>query len=236
MISLRDTDLERAVRAHVLFGHQSVGENILDGVRSLIGARPLSWRDVRIGRNEDPISKIEAFRRLVQQEGKRGTIAFFKFCYIDFKAGTDVSRVFAEYKATFEQLARERPETVFAHVTVPLTTLPSGAKAWLARCLGSTLWGEAENVSRHAFNELLRREYGGSSLFDLAGIEAGDPLNPQRYVRSGQSIPMLWSAYTYDGCHLNAEGKRVLGTELVRFVAAQACTSHSERQPIYGEP
>jgi len=47
---------------------------------------------------------------------------------------------------------REVPAVTFVHVTVPLTIVQTGAKAWLKRRLGKAPWGEQENVVRHRFN------------------------------------------------------------------------------------
>jgi hypothetical protein len=222
--------LERAASAPVFFGHQSVGENLLEGVRTLIGPRALAWTDARIGENEYPLSKLEAFRTMVTEgPGRDAGLAFFKFCYVDFHARTDVDRLFDAYTVALRKLARARPATVFGHVTVPLTTVSRGPRAWLTRRLGRPVWGEAENEKRHAFNELLRHQYGGRALFDLARFEAGDPRKPQRYERHGKSIPMLWSAYSQDGGHLNDAGKLALATELLRFVATQLPDSSSDR-------
>src|SRR5262245_61201806 len=84
----------------VFFGHQSVGKNILDGLSDVAKERgaPLAvvpWKpgapiqgpaiyETAIGRNEAPLSKLEAFQALVDG-GVGGTadVAFFKFCYID---------------------------------------------------------------------------------------------------------------------------------------------------------
>ncbi len=45
-----------------------------------------------IGRNEDPGSKCEDFRRVLDQLQGRLDVALFKFCYIDFNDGRTWSR------------------------------------------------------------------------------------------------------------------------------------------------
>jgi hypothetical protein len=226
---LGNGELERAIRARVVFAHQSVGQNILDGVRTMIAPRTLAWVDVLNGQNGQPLGKLQAFRDLVERgAGRDAAMALFKFCYVDFDRRTNVEELFDAYRRTMARIARDRPRAVVAHVTVPLTTVASGPRAWAKRLLGAPAWGEAENQKRHAFNELLRGEYRSEPLFDLARLESGEPRNRQRYEQSGKSVPMLRSAYTDDGGHLNAVGRRVVAEELLRFVATQS-DGHADR-------
>jgi lysophospholipase L1-like esterase len=220
-MSLDAKDLDSVLRAKVFFGHQSVGANILDGIRAIIAPRTLSWTDAMIGTNEQPLSKLEAFRGAVTAgAGKGADVALMKFCYVDFNAGTNVASLFDTYKKTMAALKAECPSTTFVHVTVPLTTVASGAKAWVKKRIGSPVWGELENDKRHAYNELLRAEYRGKEpVFDLAAVESGDPARPQRFELDGKSVPMLAASLTDDGGHLNATGRRVVAQELLSVLA-----------------
>jgi hypothetical protein len=219
------TTLEAAdlavLRARVFFGHQSVGENILEGIRAIIAPRKLEWVDAKIGTNEQPLSKLEAFRSAVTEGvGKGASLALMKFCYIDFNAATDVGALFGSYKRTMVDLERECPKTTFVHFTAPLTTVASGPKAWVQKALGRAASGERENEKRHAYSDLLRAEYSGKEpVFDLAAIESGGLAHPRRFELEGRSLPMLAPAFTDDGGHLNAKGRRVVAAELLRFLA-----------------
>jgi hypothetical protein len=219
-MTLEAADLS-VLRARVFFGHQSVGENILDGIRAIIAPRKLEWVDAKIGTNEKPFGKLEAFRNaMTDGVGKGAELAFMKFCYVDFNAHTDFAALFDSYKRTMVDLGRECPNTTFVHLTAPLTTVASGPKAWVRKMLGRAAWGERENENRNAYSELVRTEYGGKGqVFDLAAIEAGGVAHPQRFELGGKSLPMLASAFTDDGGHLNAKGGRAVAQELLRFLA-----------------
>jgi len=224
----------------VFFGHQSVGKNLLDGLTELgvQAAQPLRvvpWKDastldtpgiveVAIGQNENPESKLEHFQRVVNEGvGGRADIAFFKFCYIDFKPNTDVDRLWSRYEKTLRELAEKHPRTRFVHVTVPLTVVQTGAKAWLKTLLGRPVYGVEENIVRHRFNEKLRAAYGPSgNVFDLAKSESsGHGGALARFEKDGQFIPYLMPAYTDDGEHLNAAGRAKVARELWSFLESR---------------
>jgi hypothetical protein len=234
-MSSADTQMEPLLSRRIFFGHQSVGGNILEGLRDVASVRkvPLkivAWSgpssleesavaETAIGRNEAPSSKLQHFRELVDGGvGGRADIAFFKFCYIDFRPETDVEVLFNEYKTTLDSLIARHPQTRFVHVTVPLTVVQTGPKAWLKRMFGKTPYGVLENEVRHRFNEKLRKTYG-ASVFDLARAESsGEAGALARYERNGTFIPYLLPTYTDDGEHLNAEGRRRVALELWGFL------------------
>lgn len=231
--------LAKLAERRVFFGHQSVGGNLLDGLRDLLRDQPgakltiVESSDAKaleapalahalVGQNEQPESKLTHFRRIMDAGMARSAeIAFFKFCYIDFNAGTDVEALFAKYRQTFEALEAAHPATTFVHVTVPLTTVQRGLKGWLKNKVGKAAWGERENIQRHRFNELLRATYGSKgTLFDLAATESVDLLgNPERFERDGRSFPSLVPGFTDDGEHLNAAGRRHAARKWVAFLA-----------------
>jgi hypothetical protein len=226
----------------IFFGHQSVGGNILDGLQEVAkgsgggGLNIVESSDPKalekpaiahalIGKNEEPSSKIAAFQKAMEALGDKADVAFYKFCYVDFDASTDVEKLFGEYQASHDALRSKYPKTTFVHLTTPLTTIQTGPKAWLKRLTGSGAWGEAENVKRHQFNELLRKTYGpggkNEPVFDLAKAEATHAdgrLNT--FEREGRQIPYLIPGYTYDSGHLNQEGKVKVARELLTFLAA----------------
>ena len=89
----------------IYFGHQSVGNNIIDGLKDWGRQKPeVKLRIIRlqdsykidspglyqasIGKNEDPRSKIDAFVAAMRQGiGNSADIAFFKFCFVDINSG-----------------------------------------------------------------------------------------------------------------------------------------------------
>ena len=110
----------------------------------------------RVGKNTDPKSKINAFSAFMKEAiGNKADIAFFKFCYVDVMAGTDVHKVFTEYMNSMSHLKKTYPKTNFIHVTVPLTTRQTGIKAWIKKLIGRPVGGYDDNIKRNQFNELL---------------------------------------------------------------------------------
>src|SRR5882724_12988489 len=82
-------DLQRLSHERVYFGHQSVGANILQGVKELSGATgvPVFIKDEFVPENGDPKRKLESFKKSVGA-GSRYDVALVKFCYVDIDADT----------------------------------------------------------------------------------------------------------------------------------------------------
>ncbi|HYO55974.1 SGNH/GDSL hydrolase family protein [Archangium sp.] len=231
--------LEKLSRRRVFFGHQSVGGNLLDGVRQLSSPgspaprivevsdpstplAPGTLAHAMVGHNEQPETKIAHFEKLVDGGMAKGAdVAFFKFCYIDFNSATDAKALFEKYRATLAGLKARHPGVTFVHATVPLTTVQRGAKAWLKEWMGRPVWGVGENVTREAFNALLRQTYAGKEpLFDLAALESTRPDGtPETYELNGRSYPAMVPEYSDDGGHLNAAGQARLASAFVSFLA-----------------
>ena len=221
----------------IFFGHQSVGANILDGLRDLarehgttLAIREANGTgdgpaivDARVGENTRPRTKIQAFARMMDEGwAARSDVAFFKFCYVDIDAETDVQALFDEYVRTLADLKRRHPGVTWVHVTVPLTVTQTGLKGWLKNALGKGAWGERENVRRHQFNELLRARFAGKEpIFDLAQVESTTPDGkPHGFERDGRIYPSLVPAYSYDGEHLNETGRKRAAAALVQLLAS----------------
>lgn len=236
-----DSDLAALEGIRVFFGHQSVGENILDGVRDL--TRPSTHRQwpilaygepppssggyllhARVGRNEHPLTKCDEFRRILD-EGLAGAvdIALLKFCYIDIDERTDVDRLAASYRSLLADLSQRHPAVAFVPVTAPLRHSPKGAGIWLRERLGRPNRSKLANAKRHRFNEHLRREYQGGPLFDLAASQATRPDGRREsFTLGGQQCDNLVGAFTDDGGHLNERGRQVAAADLIRSLAAAA--------------
>lgn len=239
--SIPKDKLERLLSARIYFGHQSVGQNIIQGLQELLpskglkgftfveSAAPDTTREPRffhsgIGANGDPIGKIKAFESIMTAGMGNGVdIALMKLCYADIGPETDVSAVFTEYTQSIARLQTRFPKVVFIHLTDPLTTRESGLKTDMKRLLGRQLKGYGDNVAREKLNALLRAEYGKKSLFDIAMYESTGPdgVRPG-YLEKGEPYFILQELYTDDGGHLNAAGKEYVATELLAFLAEAA--------------
>lgn len=222
----------------IYFGHQSVGQDILQGLQELpgqesslelqiksldepvAGDQPVLYHS-RIGRNAEPRAKMQAFAKILRSELGAGLdAAFFKFCYLDISPDTDVDKLFKDYVQSMEGLKQEFPDVVFGHVTVPLTSRQSGIKAWIKKLLGRPVRGYADNAARSRFNDLLRQEYQGQEpVFDVAKAESTYPDGSRCvFEHQGRQVFCLVPEYTHDGGHLNEQGKQVLAREFLLFL------------------
>jgi hypothetical protein len=230
---LASTDVTRVGRLKIFFGHQSVGENLLDGVRRIapslaivrgetVPAAP-ALVETMIGRNEDPESKVVHFARIMETLGDHVDVAMFKLCYIDFRRTTDVEALARSYARTMGELEGRYPKTRFVHVTAPLTTVRRGIKAWLGHLFGKPAWGELENERRARFNTWMRATYPAETIFDLAELETrGATGERATFELDGASIPMLTPADTTDGGQLTPEAGQRLAAAYIAFLAKLA--------------
>lgn len=239
--SIGASQWEKLAACRVYFGHQSVGLNILEGVKDLMQENAIPRLRIvetdraedltspvlahsRVGSNRDPKSKIDAFvEKMESSMGDRAGIAFFKFCYVDVHSGTDVDRLFEDYRTAMDRLRRRFPRIAFVHMTVPLTVAESGPKPWLKRLLGRTT-GNDDNIQRTRFNDLLLNEYGGKEpVFNLALAESTATDGTRRqYEQGNATFYALLPDYTDDGGHLNSRGRRHVATQLLVCLAQAA--------------
>jgi hypothetical protein len=227
--------LRRVAQRRILFGHQSVGSNVLEGLERLALANHAASlhiaalgppsdgpaiAHVLIGANGRPFSKIAHFDQLMSSAaGRWAEIAFFKFCYVDFHAGSDLATLFDSYQQAHEARQAEHPQTIFVHMTAPLTTVRPESRRWFKNPGSGGATGERENMKRNEYNQLLRRAYEGSEpLFDLARIETA--AGRGSFERDGRRYECLDEAMTSDGGHLNATGQLAVASTLVNFLAA----------------
>ena len=234
---------EKLAQKKIFFGHQSVGNNIMKGIEELMKKNPSIRLHVlesskpsdfssgifahsQIGRNEDPEYKIHDFVRVMDKGiGGKADIAFFKFCFVDIDSGTDVEKLFTDYKNTMAMLKEKYPQTMFVHCTVPLLrkkiTTP---KSLLKKLLGKDdgFFDNSHNVARNRFNDLLRKEYEGRApIFDLAGIESTYPDGSREtFTANGKRYYSLVPEYTYDGGHLNELGRTKAAEQLLLLLVS----------------
>jgi hypothetical protein len=228
-------EIAAAAATRVIFAHQSIGKDILDGARALAADAgvPLTVVETReapaatsgifhfeVGSNGAPLGKLEDYRKTLSLAPLTGVdVALLKLCYIDFDASTDAAQVAAAYVHTIEDLQQRHPRTLFAAVTAPLTTIQTGPKAWVKGLLGRTPAGYVENAGRDRFNAILRQRFDRSHLFDVASIEANGGRAAALFEYEGRQLSALDPGLTWDGGHLNDAGKRAVGSAFVRFLA-----------------
>lgn len=243
--SLR-AELDRVAQRRIYFGHQSVGNNLLDGIKQLAaqagvsvrsteatsagGVPPATFGHTPVARNGDPLQKLQSFEQAMGQQPSGLDIALVKFCYVDITANTDAKALFARYRATMDGLKAKHPGTTFVHVTTPLTIAQGGMKAGLKKLIGRAPHGAIENQRREEYNVLLRQTYQGREpIFDLARTESIAPDGTAVAVEwNGSLAPAMAPEYTDDGGHLNAAGKLRAARELISVLAAIPARSAAE--------
>ena len=244
MSSLSNMDIPGKIWANlaekkIFFGHQSVGFNIIDGIKDLMkdspvklsivelkDAGPLSkpgFYHARVGKNVDPISKIDDFARQVDAGiGGTADIAFFKFCFVDIRSQTDIQKVFKHYVQTMERLEKKYPQTKFVHFTVPLSTTVTSWKTRVKTLIGKKdIWEYDDNIRKNEFNRMLKEHYAGKEpVFDIAAYESTLPDGKRsRFTKDGKDYFDLAPEYTYDDGHLNEQGRKWVAEHLLTFLS-----------------
>ena len=230
---------ENLAKNKIYFGHQSVGNNIINGINDLMREYPQIKLKIvetsdqadfklgifahsRVGENMDPISKISGFENYMKSGiGGKADKAFFKFCYIDINPKTEVEQLFFEYKSTMSQLKLIYPKTEFIHVTIPLKIVQTGPRAWVKKLIGRPIGGYEDNIKRNQFNDLLRQEYREKEpVFDLALAESTfSNGSRESFHHNGNYYYALIPEYSHDGRHLNELGRKKVAEKLLILLA-----------------
>jgi hypothetical protein len=234
---LSDRQVSRLNAMKIFFGHQSVGENIIQGVRDIMdqdhrlklniveSSQPQSvpgpaFVESLIGKNGNPRSKDKAFADILARGmGSQGGIALYKYCYVDIDFDTDVQQLFEDYRRTIADLTAKYPALIIVPVTAPLEVDDAGLKTSVKTMIGRPTSRDV-NLKRNQFNTLLRKNYAGKPVFDLAQVESTRPDGSRSYVMSqGQTIYTLAPELTTDGGHLNEAGRKAAARQLLEVLA-----------------
>lgn len=223
-------------KKRVVFGHQSVGRNILSGIERLAARDGIKFdiheqrtapavtgiSHFKIGKNGDPLSKMQDFAATIDAGAAQGAdIALMKLCYIDFNAASDARQVANDYITNLESLAQKHPNTNFVAVTVPLLAVETGPKAWIKHLMGRQPNGYSDNSKRAEFNTLLRKKYlAEGRLFDLARIETESTDKSCMVNVDGQEVEALCPELTNDGGHLNEHGQELVASAFLNFISS----------------
>ena len=229
----------------IFFGHKSVGYNIIDGIEDILNeckhiklniveARDPAEFDVpifahsQVGRNRDPVSKIESFTNIMDAGvGNKVDIAFFKLCYADVMQDSDPQKILDRYSAAIEDMEGRYPRTRFLHVSTPIRSVPKGVKRNLKQFI-KLLIGKPgvldDNTMRLRYNKLLEDTYCATgSVFDLALIESVRPGGLRCYAAKGaERVYVMAPEYTEDGGHLNRLGRKKAAEQLLIILAEMA--------------
>ena len=235
----------KLARSKIFFGHQSVGYNIVDGIKDVLKdcnyinlnlaetCDPVRFGQqifahAQVGRNMDPLSKIRSFEDVLDSGvGDSVDIAFFKFCYVDIFRDSNPAEIFDNYVATMDGLKNRYPRTKFLHVTVAIRSLPKNAVGGLKQSIKSLVGKPSvldDNMVRERYNRLLTDTYSGTEpLFDLALAESVNSSGLRCYSGKGsQKVSVMAPEYTDDGGHLNAVGRKRVAEQLLVTLAEVA--------------
>lgn len=244
-------DLTTLASARVYFGHQSVGRNILQGVRALSAETGVALRieevgndapapgpglfHTNIGENGLPDRKLEEFIiNAATPVGSAYDVGLLKFCYVDLD---DDSReqspqaLFERYQQSITDLGRRQPQLTLLHSTMPLTADPPGWKTTVKRWLGRPTWTDEANRRRNEYNRLLRARFSPDETFDIARIEATHADGSiSSFNSDGRAIETMAAEHTYDGGHLTDAAQRYVAAAFVHTLA-QAVRRHDAVNP-----
>jgi hypothetical protein len=231
-------DLQALSETKLFFGHQSVGRNIIRGIKELMqksGVHTLHIIDAKkdslpefyfaqanVGKNKFPQTKCADFARLIREKlGPDGVqFAFLKFCFVDVTRKSDVHEILREYRSTIDTLQQEFPQITFVRFTVPLKVKSAGFKSTIKRWLGKASTRDLDNAKRNAYNRLLKETFRGKPVFDLAAVESTYPDGEREtFTLKGQTLYSLVPRYSSDGGHLNAQGRQWVAAHLLHYLA-----------------
>lgn len=198
---LTPAELTRLRSANVLWGHQSVGRDLIGGANALgfpfttVSAAADYGRvhlgEALIAENRDPERKIRSFNELFvgRTIGSAVQVAAFKFCWIDFNSDTDLDALLTHYTQAVEQAQQRYPTVRFFHVTPPITSDEP-----------------RENRIRVEFGRRLRERFAARAVvLDLSEIQSTRD-DGSRCVRD--RAPVLCDTYRSDEGHFNPDGAR----------------------------
>ena len=228
---------ESLSRKKIYFGHQSVGFNIMDGIKELMRQYPIINLNIiesddvakeggvfahsRIGKNREPEGKIREFFKIVDRNGEYlPDLAFLKFCYVDMHDRIDVNNLFAQYKEAVKVLRDKHPNIFLIHFTMPLRSQEFTWKTRLKIVLAREPWELKDAVKRNQFNSMMLKEYQGREpIFDIARFEATAPdASVSSFYFKGSDYLALQPQYTYDGGHLNQLGRTQIAEKFLLFL------------------
>lgn len=242
--AITTANLTAVAHTRTFFGQQSVGMNVLDAVPAVYADHGVSAPPIEQGRAEPgPNGGFIAHKSIDEYVidagktalgdfdramrggmGRQVDVALMNICWGDVFSDTDVDALFARYRDTMAVLERDFPNVTFIHVTVPLTTEPglfTELKTWVKTLLGRRdVFGQRANVARERLNALIRGEYAGRHLFDLAAIESTKPDGRRVSGRyDDQGYFALYDGYASDFAFLNAVGAKIAATAFLEAIA-----------------
>lgn len=230
-------DFQTLSTQRILFGHQSVGRNILSGIdilkkkqdsdnlrivepEQIDGIEGGYFAHFNIGENTQPLSKFSDFEGKVASYAENIDFALFKLCYIDLDRNSDVDHIFEQYELLMTRLIKKYPEIIFLHTTAPLRHCSANFGVFIRELLGRPNNSKQDNIKRNDFNKKIRQTYSTEKIIDLAEIESTS-INGRHASFKYQGIVYdnLLADYTSDGGHLNENGQTHVASSFITSIA-----------------
>jgi lysophospholipase L1-like esterase len=224
-------------RKNIYFGHRSLGENIIEGLKKVNsdhGENNLIINELKdnttfdgnyfvhsnIGHNGDPQSKFEEFTKIVNYlANKNLDIAMMKLCFVDITRNTDIDYVFKSYVTMIDSIKNKYPDLTIIHFTVPLKSKSSWIDNLKDKIKDRNNNDLQDNLARNRYNERLLSKYSIEDIFDLAGIESTYPNGERESIFvDGKPCYFLIKDYSEDGGHLNVKGKQLVAEKIINKI------------------
>lgn len=228
---IQKTDLYTLKGKKVYFAHQSVGNNIVQGLSSLIEKsedikfiKIVTLEDYlkdnyehndsffyfihsRIGQNGHPDIKLNDFLQKCDSLPDIDA-AFIKLCYADVRHETDVQVLYKNYVETLSQLQKKHQQAKFIYFTVPYTTKEGYFKGTLKKVMGK----HDNNIARNKLNTLIRQT-NNIDIFDIGFYESHLESDNTELEKE-----YLLKEYTYDNGHLNPPAAERISWYLIDYI------------------
>jgi len=234
---IKEEVFEVLANKKILFGHASVGNNIIDGIQEMMSAdnrfEKINIRKLEsdhqilapgfyhfgVRKNGFPKKKCDHFKQMLIDNGlgQKVDIAFFKLCYVDIEEDSNVKEIFDYYVSTMEDVKRKFPNLKILHATVPLYSHGKGIKGFIKGLIKP----DNHNIKRNKFNEKIIEKYKDSDpIYDLAKVESSYPDGRRSTFKiEGKEYFSLANEYTYDGGHLNKLGRHQAAKNLLKILS-----------------
>lgn len=235
-VSIKDVSIskwKKLAQKKIYFGHRSVGNNIMDGIKDLMKKNQQIRLNIvkpddqtnnntgffmhsMINQNASPQSISEGYQKLIEPIGENIDIVLLRFT--PFYGKKEMNEILADYKGAFKKLQKKYPGTIIVHNSFPLNQSRTTWKTWIKKIIGEKeIWEYDQNIIVNEFNMLLRDEYDGKEpFFDLAKFQSTFADGRRStFTKEGKKYFHTVPAYTYDGTHLNEKGRKMIAKQLL---------------------
>jgi hypothetical protein len=216
-----------AVQGHRLnFAHESVCQNVVDGIRELAETQPGTQGDIIESCAPSTVNGPGIVRFAPEQKSESvssnrdfpavgdscsvsaSAIVAIKYCDVDVTPSRDVPKFFGDDQVLVAEARLSHLPLMIAHAIVPLPSADTLNKATAQQVMGRDVRRDLD-VNRNAYNALVRRAYSGTEpIFELANAESTLPDGARTFFMVDKDTGFtLAEQYTAAGGRPNDHGK-----------------------------